>query len=273
MRFLYKPINDIPYMLVRNMTKEQWNNLIANPYVQSDKKDVPLAIWGDMVDNPEMDEYGENPRCIGSNVRRMYALQVDVDNGCKIEEFVKDFHRYKFHLYTSYSYGVFKPGDRYRVIFPLKEPIYVDNLVRPVKDKLVELFSMSDVTCFDKGHFQCMPAISSNDAPYRFLQHDGELLSFATENFPKMAREYYEELEGRRKAKEEESSGDNHTAALNKAQIAFDASVEGTRNSTVYGWMRWLSNEVGCTYQELASLRPPFGMPMEEFYGIIGRVT
>ena len=269
MKYIRKPINETTSMVVRDMTKEAWNDLIAHPYVESEKANVPLAIWGRMVDNPELDKYGY-AHCVGYNVKYIYALQVDVDNGCTIEEFVRDFHRYSFQLYTSYSYGVFKPGDRFRVIFPLKERLYMAHLVRPVKDVLINLFSMSDVSCFDKGHFQCLPAISSNDAPYRYIQHSGELLSFAHENFAQMAQQYYDDFEQKIKNKSENTEGD-HEGALKWVQKIFDTTPEGARNTTVYSKTRWLAHDVGCSYSEIVSLSPPAGFPFEEFYGIVER--
>lgn len=271
MKFLNKPKNECKYMTVGNITKAMWNWRLQHPLIMEDKAEAPLAIWGDLTDYPEIDADSGYPRCIGDNVNSMYALQVDVDNGCKMAEFVRDFHRYSFQLYTSYGYG-FKPGDRFRVIFPLKERLYIKWLVPPVKQILKDLFSMSDITCFDRGHFQVIPCVRSNDAPYRYLQHDGELLSFATDDFAKMAEEYTESAHWRREiAEADKDPNAKHDGALAWVQKVFDSTPEGSRNTTAYSKVRWLAQTVGCTYNEIAALRPPSGMPDSEFFSIIER--
>lgn len=244
------------------ITRDEWNRLISNPKIVLDKIRAPLVIWGRMVDNPER-AYNGLPRCTGDNIGSLYALQVDVDNGCRIEEFVKCFHRYKFELYTSYSYGVSKPGDRFRAIFPLKEPIETSWLVPPVKENLMKLFDMVDASCFDMAHWQCLPCISSKDAPYKYLQHNGELLSFALEDFGKLAREYKEEAHWKREISKADFCTNPHTNALKKAQQILDDAIEGTRNRTMYSVLRWLKDKVGCEESEIYDLNPPAGMDTE----------
>lgn len=262
MRFILKRKKETTAMSYCNITKEQWDNLLEHPPVREDKSLAPLAIWGRMTPTVELNEYGE-PRCIGANVLDMYALQIDVDSGCSIDSFISDYHRYRFSLYTSYSYG-YKQGERFRVIFPLKERLYTDWLVRPVKDYLVELFPMSDVTCFDRGHFQILPCVREKGAPYKYIRHDGELLSFAHQKFADMASEYSESAHWKREISEADRDPyAKHDAMIAKAQTAFDNATEGTRDKTVYGWLRWLKGK-GCTYAEVSRLRPPSGFE-EEF--------
>jgi hypothetical protein len=247
-------------MFADRMTASDWNRLIANPIVLSDKKNAPLAIWGSIVARPEIDQSSGYPRCIKENIDEIYALPVDVDNGTTMEEFERDFHRYSYQLYTTYSWHNGKPGDRFRVFFPLKEPINVKWLVPPVKKILMSLFDMADKTCFDRGHWQCLPCVSSKDAPYRYVQHKGEQLSFASENFERLYTEYTEDFHWKRAiAEADRDPTANHQGALKHVQTVFDNTNEGSRDTTVYAKIMWLKETVGCTYSEIISLRPPVG--------------
>lgn len=242
------------------MTASDWNRLIANPIVLSDKKNAPLAIWGSIVARPEIDQYSGYPRCIKENIEEIYALPVDVDNGTTMEAFERDYHRYSYQLYTTYSWHNGKPGDRFRVFFPLKEPINVKWFVPPVKKILMSLFDMADKTCFDRGHWQCLPCVSSKDAPYRYVQHQGEQLSFASENFEKLYTDYTEDFHWKRAiAEADRDPTANHKGALKYVQTVFDNTNEGSRDTTVYAKIMWLKETVGCTYSEIISLRPPVG--------------
>lgn len=270
MKYLLKPNQYSTCMYYDNMDAETFTRLVENPLVLADKASAPLAIWGTMTDTVELDAEGL-PRCIGANVNYMYALQVDVDNGCTREQFNRDYHRYRYTLYTSSGYG-YKPGERFRVIFPLKERLYTRHLVKPVKDYLKQFFPMSDVSCFDQGHFQILPVILDRAAPYEYLRHDGELLSFASERFDKMAEEYSEVAEARRSFMEaDRDQSANHGGALEYVQRIFDETTEGSRNRTVYSKLMWLRDSVGCTANEVINLRPPFGFD-DEFYRMVQRL-
>lgn len=261
---LYKPFNESRYMQPIRVTRNQWNRLIANPLVFDDKADAPLMIFGSMTENVEIDVESGNPRCIKDNIEEIYALPVDVDNGTTMEEFERDFHRYSYQLYTTYSWHNGKPGDRFRVFFPLKEPINVKWLVPPVKKILMSLFDMADKTCFDRGHFQCLPCVSSNDAPYRYVQHQGEQLSFASENFEQLYTEYTEDFHWKRAiADADRDPTANHQGALKYVQKVFDNTSKGSRDTTVYAKIMWLKEGVGCTYDEIISLRPPVGFDVD----------
>lgn len=260
MNYLYKPINDVKYMFPRHMTAKEWNRLISHPYIQDQKDEAPLAIWGKMVDNPDIDIESGKPRCTGANVEEIYALPVDVDNGTTMEEFERDFSRYSYQLYTTYSWHNGKPGDRFRIFFPLAEPIKVRWLVRPVKDKLIDLFSMADSTCFDQGHFQVLPCIGGDDKDYRYVQHVGERLSFKYDNFERMANEYINDMLA--KANTRIDNDDDHTWVLNCVQKIFDNTYEGERDKVVFKEIHYMIRK-GCSYGEILSLRPPVGFDEE----------
>jgi hypothetical protein len=246
------------------MTASEWNHLIANPMVIPEKKQAPLATWGSMVSRPEIDPPSGYPRCTGANIEELYALSVDVDNGLPMTDFERTFHRYSYQLWTTYSWHNGKEGDRYKVVFPLKEHIKVKWLEGPVKKYLIDFFNMADKTCFDRGHWQVLPCVQSRDKDYRYVQHQGELLSFAHENFEKMWTEYKEDFHWRREiAEADRDLGDNHEGALRHIQTVFDSTTEGSRDTTVYKSIMWLKDTVGSSYNEVISLRPPYGFDTE----------
>lgn len=268
MRFLLKPHQYSTWMRYSTITPEAWNHLIANPLVRADKDSAPLSIWGKMSERLDIDPAYNQPRCTAENVAELLALQIDVDNGCRIDEFVKCYHRYSFQMYTSYSYG-FKQGDRFRAVFPLKEPINTQWLVPPVKDNLIKLFDMCDISCFDRAHWQILPCVRSNDAPYKFLQHDGERLSFANENFKQMAEEYKDEAHWRKEIRKADFTTTPHGGALKKAQQILNEAVEGSRNRTMYSVLRWLHDKVQIDESEVYELTPPYDCDDEWVHMIV----
>lgn len=259
---LYKPNEFVDYMLVRRVDAAWWNKLIANPIVIPKKTDAPLAIFGKPTHQVIVNKHG-CMRCIKENVEEIYALPVDVDNGMSMSDFERDYHRYAYQLYTTHSWHNGKEGDRFRAFFPLKEPLKVKWLVPPVKGKLLDLFDMADKSCFDQAHWQKLPCIYKKDAPYRYVQHMGEMLSFASEDFGKMAEEYEQDMVAFRKKMEEERDPDeDKTWMLRHTQKVFDNTVEGERDKTVYNKLMWLI-ENGFSYGDVMSLRPPMGFERE----------
>lgn len=268
---LYKEHEFVNYMLRRRVTASWWNTLIANPMVIRDKSEAPLVIWGIPTRRPELTDEGAM-RCTGANVEEIYALPIDVDNGTTMEAFEKDFHRYAYQLYTTHSWHNGKPGDRFRVFFPLKEPIKVRWLVPPVKEILRGMFDMADSCCFDMGHWQKLPCIGARDADYRYVQHDGERLSFARDNFGDIAREYRESAHWKREiAEADRDPRDNHDGAIRWVQKVLDETQEGARNRTSFSKLMWLKDTVGATYGEVLALRAPAGFE-DEFAKMIERI-
>lgn len=260
---LLKPLNGASFMRPIKFTKDRWDSLIANPMVLEDKHQAPLIIFGKMAPQVELDAKSGFPRCIADNVEEIYALPVDVDNGTSMESFERDFHRYSYQLYTTHSWHNGKEGDRFRVFFPLKEPIKVKWFVKPVKDILMNLFSMADKTCFDRAHWQCLPCVGGRDKPYRYVQHQGEYLSFSSENFGKIAEEYENEMKAYlQKMHDERDPDEDKSWMLRHTQNVFDKTVEGERDKTVYSKLMWLHDE-GFSYDDVMSLRPPYGFEMD----------
>lgn len=271
MLLLLKPNQYSKYMRYARISKDGWNRLIANPYIIEDKDAAPLSIWGSMSPTVELDPESRQPRCTGDNVGTLYALQIDIDNGCSIDDFVKCYHRYSFQLYTSYSYG-FKEGFRFRVILPLAESLETSWLVPSVKEELTKFFNFwVDVSCFDRAHWQILPCIRSKDAPYEYIQHQGERLSFASYNFAQMAAEYQDDSHWRTEIRKADFCDRPHKGALLKAQQLLNDAVEGERNRTMFSVLKWLKNKVGIDESEVYELVPPIGMD-DEWVKMIVRI-
>ena len=173
MNFLLKNNQFCKHMTPCSIASEDWLRMLLEPPVFSDKTRAPLAIYGTMVSNPEpVNVRGANrPRCTGENVESIYALQLDYDNGFSIRQFCEHYSKYRFTLYTSYSYG-FKPNDRFRVVLPLATPMpcYLLNNKR-VRNNLLWHFPNVDESCTVRGHFQILPCVRAKGAPYLFTQN------------------------------------------------------------------------------------------------------
>lgn len=173
MNFLLKQNQFCKHMTPCSITNEDWLRMLREPPVFSDKTRAPLAIYGTMSANPEpVEVWGTNrPRCTGENVESIYALQLDYDNGFSIRQFCEHYAKYRFTLYTSYSYG-FKPHDRFRVVLPLATPMpcYLLNNKR-VRNNLQWHFPNVDESCVVRGHFQILPCVRAKGAPYLFTQN------------------------------------------------------------------------------------------------------
>jgi hypothetical protein len=144
--------------------------------------------------------------------------------------------------------------------------------VPPVKKVLMDMFDMVDTTCFDQAHWQILPCIRATDAPYRYIRHDGDTLSFARDNFATLAEEYRESAHWKREiAEADRDPRDNHDGALRWVQKVLDDTQEGSRNRTSYAKLMWLRDTVGASYAEVLSLRSPAGFE-EEFAKMIERI-
>lgn len=183
-----------------------WLRMLENPPVFTDKDKAPLAIYGTMVTDPELDTDSRRPRCTGANVASIYALQLDYDSGVTIQQFFERYGQYRFTLYTSYSYG-YKPNDRFRVILPLGSPMPCHLLQnRRVKENLLWHFPNVDKCCMDRGHWQILPCIRSKGAPYLYYQNKEGKLWGGDEfwiEYERWVREDEEELARRSEAAKE----------------------------------------------------------------------
>ena len=176
MNLLIKPNTYSTNMMLCSMENGTWLDMFNHPPVYPAKDRVPLTIYGSLVSNPEYDMESRRPRCIGANVESIYALQLDYDSGMSIKQFTEMYGEYRWSLYTSYSHGYKGTYDRFRVVLPLATPMpcFILNNKR-VKNNLVWHFPGVDTCCFDRGHWQCCPAIRSKDSPYYCYQNKGSL--------------------------------------------------------------------------------------------------
>ena len=135
------------------------------------KDSSPLAIFGKLVDDPEMDLETGNPRCIGSNISSLYAIQLDYDSGKTIEEFKAEHSDLRYSLYSSSSHGL-KPGDRFRVVVPMSREFPCELLEsQRVRKNLEFLWPGCDTTCFHRGHYQLLPVRNMDEPNARYVWH------------------------------------------------------------------------------------------------------
>ena len=170
---------------------------------KNDAKDFsPLAIFGTMVDNPEMDSLTDTglPRRIGSNIKSLYALQLDYDSGLSVDEFIATHGDLKYSLYTSYSHGQ-KDSDRFRVVVPLAKELPCDLLeCKKVRDNLVFHFPGVDECCFHRGHWQLLPLVNPEfRSCYRWHRNSGKPWDFDVDQY----REWKEREDRERKERME----------------------------------------------------------------------
>ena len=238
--FLYKPFNYSKTMLLVDLNKYNWPGRLANPIEIDSKGDAPLAIFGNLVNDPELFLETGNPRCIGANVKSLYALQLDYDSGMTIEKFKADHADLRYSLYTSYSYGV-KDGDRFRVVIPLAKELPCHLLESKRVRKALEFqWPGVDESCFHRGHFQILP-VQNKENPnsrYEWYQNPGSPWDFDLAGFARMKAEEEAEFEKRRA----------------EAMASMD---EGTQDRVLHWMQQALPNvERGCgtSYTKVKSL-------------------
>lgn len=261
---LVKPHQYAKHMMPAHLNRTQFIQLLQHPTVITDKASAPLAIWGIMTENVQLDEASGMPRNIGNNIDRIYALQLDYDDGTTIGQFIETYSEWEFYLYTSYSYG-FKQGDRFRVIMPLAEPIMKDLYNPLTKQHLCQHFRGADETFKDWGHWQILPCVRSSTAPYRFHINHGtetEKLDLFSLDFQRLLKNRYDQEQAARLAEEEAARAirdnilimpapgeaaktGNHdmSGAVNWAQQQLDLMTEGSRNHTMWNVLCWLKSK------------------------------
>lgn len=278
MNYLLKPYLYTTSMYSATISSADWLNLLQHPVIIADKSEAPLAIYGTMARNVQLDEK-RNPHCIANNIDSIYALQIDYDDGFTIDEFSQKYAEYRWTLYTSHSYG-YKENDRFRVIFPLPEQIQVSTFSPVLKSELVRQFPGVDESCFDSAHWQILPCIRKAGAPYIFRQNSGRLYdhltqSFATDCFNKwQASKTAHNID---MAARKSSYGDldmddrRKDAALRKAQEIIDNAVQGSRNRTLWSVLCWLKNTCELDAEECSNLDVPNDMS-REYESMLSRI-
>ena len=188
MNFLLKPHQYSRVMQPCSVTPAQWLEMFEHPPVIPDKGRAPLAIYGTAVESPELDPESGLPRCTGANVDSLFAIQLDFDSGVTVEGFQERYARYRWSLYTSHSHGYKGDSPRFRVIVPLADPLPCAVLrSRRVRRNLTTWhFPGADPTFAERGHWQILPCIREEGAPYIHIRNQGELFG---------GKEYWAEYE------------------------------------------------------------------------------
>jgi hypothetical protein len=216
MKFLLKPGQYSKFMRECSVTPEQWLERFEHPPVLVDKSRAPLAIYGTLVENPELDPESGLPRCTGANVASLYALQLDYDSGMSIERFRERYGKYRWSLYTSHSHGYKGDSDRFRVVMPLKDPLPCDVLRsgRVKRNLTTWHFPGADPTFADRGHWQILCCKREPDAPYIHIQNPGE---------PFGGKEYWDEYAAW--AAEEDAASARRLEAARKRTVSVDKTL------------------------------------------------
>lgn len=243
MRFLVKPNQYSKTMRYLEAPQGWWGATLVNPPVFPNKGKCPLAIFGTPVPSPEHDMDSGHMRCIGANVQSIYALALDYDNGISIEQFKDEYRDRQYSLYSSYSYGV-KPGDRFRVIVPLDKPLPCELLTcKRVKQNLLFNWHGVDECCFDRGHWQILPA-RNPDGIYTFYKNKGERWDFDLDFYRKWKAQ--EDAEREQRMKEIAAHKDDQTQERIKnwlvAQLDELECGAGTRYARVKSLLAWSMN-------------------------------
>lgn len=258
---ILKPNQYSKWMCNCKVSQEAFDQRLRNPPVM-EKDAAPLSIWGDIVDNPELDPASHLPRCTGANVKCIYALQLDYDdNSITMEQWSKKYSPYTHVAYTSSGYGI-KPGERFRVLIPLSEPIYTEDMTPLLKRKMQFQFAC-DPTCFDRGHFQILPVLRKFGQPYKWIRNEGKTLDWFPRDYCQDLRKQWEEEVAEREHKRKEATDeDSHEGALRWAQNEIYKTPKGGRNSSFFKLLGWLKSK-GASAAEVRDLEWPVDMAKE----------
>ena len=216
MKFLMKPHQYSKTMQVWTMTPEQWLEMFEHPPVIQEKGRAPLAIYGTMPASPAIEPESGLPRCTAENVESLFALQLDYDHGMSIDSFAERYSRYRWSLYTSHSHTYKGDSDRFRVVFPLKDPLPCTVLRSSrVRANLSKFhFPLADDTAFVRGHWEVLPCIRETGSPYIHIQNKGEAFG---------GQEYWDEYA--RWADEEDAAYARKREAAKKRAKTVDSAV------------------------------------------------
>lgn len=175
MNFLLRPNTYSKYCVQGTCSEEQLLYAMEHPQVFARKEAAPLAIYGSLVDAPELDEDSGKPRVIAANVDTLDAIQLDFDSGKTMDGFANDYPGMRWYMYTSYSHGYKGDTERFRVVIPLATPMPCRLLAsRRVRKNLEDFnFKGCDRTAWDRGHWQLGPCIRAAGAPYEFRVNEG----------------------------------------------------------------------------------------------------
>ena len=271
------------FMQPARIDRLNFRRMIQVPAIYERKEAVPVALYGEMVANPILNDNGQI-RPLGANVDRLSCIQLDYDDGKTIDEFVTEFDgKFRFALYTSYNYG-FKPNDRFRVIIPLESPFPCSECNQYFTKAMDSIFHC-DVSCWSRGHMQCVPAVRSRIAPYRYylcdrgpyfkipwnlVQNEKEK-AMAIFTFNVALQSWWDRCDNVLGIRRDEPDPEAmRQAALKWAQEQFDQCPVGSRNNTMFSVLSWLKSK-GVTGDQVFMLTPPIGIS-DEYDKMIERI-
>lgn len=211
-------------MLEVDLARYGWESRLQNPVVPEPNDLDPkghsmLAIFGNTADEPEIDPETQCLRRIGRNIKSLYAVQLDYDNGVRIDDWTREHQGLRYSLYTSYSYGI-KDGDRFRVVIPLARELPCDLLQNSrVRKNLAFQWPGVDESCFHRGHWQALP-IRAREGKYLWLQNPGKPWDFDLDGYTRWKEEDDREFE--RRAMEARL----HPRTVDTQQLLFDMQSE-----------------------------------------------
>lgn len=258
MNCLIKPKFESGAMRQFKMDEPTLLRIIAQPKVRPDKHAIPLFTFAKprFPYVPAKDD-PDSMRAAAENIISYDCIQVDYDDGYSIEEFQKRFGRIRYYLYTSYNHG-FRDSDRFRVIIPLASPLDQDWMGRGFKAYMHDVFGDCDDSCFDRCHFQAIPAMREDgvDKYYHYVNDVSTLFDCDRETIEqydaKLRRYQYQcgMFEEARAAMREELYGSlmdseemRITNQLTFAQSLLDTAVMGNRHNACFDTLCYLQRK------------------------------
>lgn len=242
------------------ITEEKFLNLVQHPLIGQVKEQLPLAIYGHLIEHPYPSPENSNlAYYFSENVSRLDLLQLDYDSGISIDEWKREFKQFRHIIYTSHSHGFKGNSDRFRVLIPLDKPIYKEDMGRFYKQAMTDFWGC-DPSCFDRGHCQLLPAIRTKDAPYRYdIKLDGLRFELPAERIAKLQEDeqkvsvFNEALFNFYSQYRTDDEDHKRENLLKWAEKKLSEAMEGSRNSTCFQVLSYLKKN-GFDYYDVAPL-------------------
>lgn len=270
---LVKPYTMTDACKLFDMSKDNMVKLVQIPRVREDKKQIPLFAWGNPKSPwiPSDDDYN-SMAAISDNIKEYTAIQLDFDDGwMSVDQFIAENSGYRYYLYTSYNHGFKGNGDRFRVIMPLSKPLDPYDMGGAYKRYMETLYPHCDMSCFDRAHFQCIPAVRPDGGMEKYRYHINDVDNLFTVDIDavkQIAKQMHDEqvhiqwfeearerwntaLYGERERTDEERTQNQ----LNFAQSLLDNAVIGNRHNACWECVCYLERKGLIEYSHV--MQPP----------------
>lgn len=273
MQFLVKPYTMTDACKLCTTSEDEFVKLIKNPRIRDDKKKIPLFAFGNPKKPwiPSSDDYN-SMAAVSDNISAYTAIQLDYDDGyVSIDQFIAEHSGFRYYLYTSYNHGFKGDGDRFRVIIPISDPLDPYDMGGAYKRYMGEQFPHCDLSCFDRAHFQCLPAVRPDGGIEKYRYHINDVETFYTVDLDavkRIARQMHEEqvhiqwFESAREllyaevyGEREPSEEQRRTNQLRFAQSLLDNAVIGNRHNACWECVCYLERKGLLEYSHV--LVPP----------------